>query len=193
MNTEPSVALPQAFVGQELTRTLAHVEQRLPGSAKDECLALIEGLDAGRAALSATVQLKKIVGQINVVIHALGILHCLPHLLMPDECVEYVSLGAGNTGRKFDLETNRRVAEFKFIRWRGGAESIRQNSLFKDFLLLAESDSTKLKYLYVAGTAQPLRFLNGGRSLGSVLRRDAPTRDFFSGRFGEQYARVRDY
>lgn len=44
---------------------------------------------------------------------------CLPHILEPDERVESVSLGAGNTGRDFDLETNVRVAEFKFIHWRG--------------------------------------------------------------------------
>ena len=66
---------------------------------------------------------------------------CLPHTLEARGAVEYVSLGAGNTGREFDLETNRRIAEFKFIHWRGGAESIRQNQLFKDFYLVAESKS----------------------------------------------------
>ncbi len=53
---------------------------------------------------------------------------CLPKILKPGEIVEYVSLGAGNTGRQFDLETNRRVAELKFIRWRG-ADSIREGAL----------------------------------------------------------------
>ena len=45
------------------------------------------------------------------------------------------------TGRSFDLETSCRVAvaEFKFIRWQGDPESIRQNQLFKDFYLLARS------------------------------------------------------
>ncbi|WP_283814259.1 hypothetical protein [Bradyrhizobium aeschynomenes] len=42
---------------------------------------------------------------------------CLPHILEEGEIVDYVSLGAGNTGRPFDLETNRRIAEFKFIHW----------------------------------------------------------------------------
>ena len=53
--------------------------------------------------------MKRLAGQINVTIHALGILMCLPHILEPDERVESVSLGAGNTGRDFDLETNVRV------------------------------------------------------------------------------------
>jgi hypothetical protein len=50
------------------------------------------------------------------------------------------------TGRSFDLETSYRVAvaEFKFIRWQGGPESIRQNQLFKDFYLLARSRPSPL-------------------------------------------------
>jgi hypothetical protein len=40
-------------------------------------------------------------------------------------------------GRSFDLETDRQVAEFKFIAWRGGAEAIRQNGLFIDIFRLA--------------------------------------------------------
>jgi hypothetical protein len=45
------------------------------------------------------------------------------------------------TGRSFDLETSDRVAvaEFKFIRWQGGPESIRQNQLFKLYLLARSS------------------------------------------------------
>jgi len=60
--------------------------------------------------LGAAGLIKQLAGQINVVIHALGILLCLPHILRPGEVIEYVSLGAGNTGRAFDLETNLRVA-----------------------------------------------------------------------------------
>jgi len=56
--------------------------------------------------MAAAALMKRVAGQINVVIHALGILLCLPHILEADEVVEYVSLGAGNTGRAFDLETN---------------------------------------------------------------------------------------
>jgi hypothetical protein len=35
----------------------------------------------------------------------------------------FPKIGAGYTGREFDLETNYRVAEFKFIHWRGGPEA----------------------------------------------------------------------
>jgi hypothetical protein len=127
-----------------------------------------------------------------VLIHTLRILLCLPHILRPGEIIEYVSLGAGNTGRAFDLETNQRIAEFKFIRWQGGPESIRQNSLFKDFFEMAEHETPKEKYLYVLGTEHGEKFFNGRRALSSVLR-TATLRNRFSKQFGNQYQTVRDY
>jgi hypothetical protein len=121
------------------------------------------------------------------------LLLCLPHILEPDERVEYVSLGAGNTGREFDLETNVRVAEFKFIRWRGGAESIRQNSIFKDYVLLAGHPTVKRKHLYLLGTEHALRFLRGGRALSSVLSRNDRLLKLFSERSGDRFRTVGDY
>jgi hypothetical protein len=116
-----------------------------------------------------------------------------PQILEKGETVEYVSLGAGNTGREFDLETNCRIAEFKFIHWRGGAESIRQNQLSKDFYLLAESTSKKRKYLYVLGAKIPLHFLNGGRNLESVLSRNVKLLNDLRSRHGDKYKKVCDY
>jgi hypothetical protein len=136
---------------------------------------------------------KQLASQINVVIHALGILLCLPHILRPREVIDYVSLGAGNTGRTFDLETSLRVAEFKFIRWQGGPESIRQNSLFKDFYEMAKHETGKEKYLYVLGTKHGEKFFNGGRSLSSVLSRNVTLRNKFNAKFGDCYRTVRDY
>lgn len=139
MKSDPSeiIALLSRFTGPDLTTTLARIERAVPGLTADGCMALLDGSGAGRDVLAAA-EMKRLAGQINVTIHALGIFLCLPHILGPGERVEYVSLGAGNTGRQFDLETNLRVAEFKFIRWQGGAELIRQNSIFKDLFLLAE-------------------------------------------------------
>jgi hypothetical protein len=148
---------------------------------------------ADSTALAAAGLIKRLAGEINVVIHALGILLCLPHILEPDETIEYVSLGAGNTGRPFDLETNKRIAEFKFIRWQGGAEAIRQNSLFKDFYCMAEYESPKRKFLYLLGTDYALKFLNGGRALASVLSKNVKLYDEFAESFGQQYKTVSDY
>jgi hypothetical protein len=113
--------------------------------------------------------------------------------LQHGERVEYVSLGAGNTGRSFDLETSHRIAEFKFIAWRGGPESIRQNGIFKDFFLLADSGSAKRKYLYLMGNLHALKFFNGRRALASVLSKDERVRDRFYARHGEHFTRVCDY
>ena len=126
-------------------------------------------------------------------IHALGILLCIPRLLAPGEAVEYVSLGAGNTGRAFDLETSERIAEFKFIRWQGGAETIRQNGLFKDFYLLAENPSRKRKYLYVVGTEHPLKFFNSGRALSSVLSQHPALQESLSRMYPGRFRKVREY
>src|SRR5208283_3156081 len=135
------------------------------------CAAVLTTCGAKADVLGAAGQIKQLAGQINVVIHALGILLCLPHILRAGEVIEYVSLGAGNTNRNFDLETNQRIAEFKFIRWQGGPEVIRQNALFKDFYEMAEHATEKQRLLYVLGTQHPEKFFNGGRAISSVLGR----------------------
>ena len=195
MRSDPSeiVALLSRFTGPDLTQTLARIEDAVRGVSADACAAFLDDSGAGHEALAAAAEMKRLAGQFNVTIHALGILLCLPHILEPGELVESVSLGAGNTGRQFDLETSFRVAEFKFIRWRGGAESIRQNSIFKDLFLLVESQIPKQKFLYLLGTHHALKFLNGGRALKSVLSLNEKVRESFFGRYGDRFRTVRDY
>jgi hypothetical protein len=141
-----AINLLQAFRGPDLTRTIGQIEKSLKGVASDSYAEVLTTSGAKAEILGAAGLVKQLAAQIDVVVHALGILLCLPHILRHGEVIEYVSLGAGNTGRAFDLETNLRVAEFKFIRWQGGPESIRQNSLFKDFYEMAEHETTKEKY-----------------------------------------------
>ncbi len=193
MKIDQAIAAFQRFCGADLTGTLARVESAVRGTNSDTLTAALGSFAASEEALSGAGQLKRIVGQINVVIHALGILLCLPKILEPGETVLDVSLGAGNTGRPFDLETDRRIAEFKFIQWQGGSESIRQNSLFKDFFLLAQHNSPKRKELYVLGTKHPLKFLNGGRAIASVLSKDVNLYGQFQVKFGNQYMTVGEY
>jgi len=189
---EDAIHLLQGFRGTDLTRTIYQIEKSLKGASANSYSSVLTTSGAKAEVLGAAGLIKQVAGQINVVIHALGILLCLPHILRPDEIIDYVSLGAGNTGRAFDLETNLRVAEFKFIRWQGGPESIRQNSLFKDFYEMAEHETAKEKYLYVLGTEHGEKFFNGGRNLSSVLR-TATLRKRFSEKFGDRYRTVRDY
>ncbi|MGH6995867.1 MAG: hypothetical protein ACREES_09225, partial [Stellaceae bacterium] len=156
------------FGGSDLTLTLGKIESSVRGLRGENCAESIATLGASKEVLVAAGLLKAVAGQINVVIHALGILLCIPHILEKGELIENVSLGAGNSGRAHDLETSHRIAEFKFIRWRGH-DAVRENSLFKDYFSLAASQLPKRKYLYLLGTDYPLKFLNGGRALSSVL------------------------
>ena len=190
---EDAIHLLQTFRGADLTQTIYQIEKSLRGVSAESYSTVLTTSGAKAEVLGAAGLVKQLAGQINVVVHALGILLCLPHILRPGEIIEYVSLGAGNTGRAFDLETDLRVAEFKFIRWQGGPESIRQNSLFKDFYEMAEHETRKEKYLYVLGTEHGEKFFNGGRALSSVLSRNVKVRNKFNEKFGDQYRTVREY
>jgi hypothetical protein len=190
---EDAIHWLQTFRGANLTRTIYRIETSLKGASADSYASVLTTSGARTEVLGAAGLIQQMAGQINVVIHTLGILLCLPHILRPGEVIEYVSLGAGNTGRAFDLETNQRIAEFKFIHWQGGAESIRQNSLFKDFFEMAEHESPKEKYLYVVGTEHGEKFFNGGRALSSVLSHSVKLRKRFTEKFGDRYRTVREY
>lgn len=187
------IASLQAFAGADLGRTLRTIEHSMRGVTVSDCLQTFgqQGIEA--ELLNAAGSVKRLAAQIHVIIHALGILSCLPHILEPDERIKYVSLGAGNTGKAFDLETNRRIAEFKFISWQGGSEAIRQNALFKDFYLMAEHETPKSKFLYVLDTKHPLKFLNGGRAIASVLSRHVKLHEDFRNSLGSQFTTVCDY
>src|SRR5687767_12777572 len=138
MSIDRAIQVIAGFQGLSLTESLSTIESSVVNLGITELEAFCGSRSIDGIFMSSAASIKKVAGQINVIIHAAGILCSLPRILKPGEIVQSVSLGAGNTGRKFDLETNFRVAEFKFIDWRGGSESIRQNGVFKDFYELAE-------------------------------------------------------
>ena len=183
----------QQFEKDSLTDRISAIESKLAGANSSVIQLVYPSLGITSDLLESAITFKRTAGQINVLIHTIGILLSLPEILEKDEVVEYLSLGAGNTGRPFDLETNHRVAEFKFINWQGGAESIRQNSLFKDFYLLAEYETPKRKYLYVLGKKHPMKFLNGGRSLESVMSRNNKLWSEFQAKHGNSFKKVSEY
>ena len=85
------------------------------------------------------------------------------------------------------------MAEFKFITWRGGAEAIRQNQVFKDFLKLLWDDSGKKKQLFLAGTQEALAFMRGRRALDSVLSGNVSLKSKFEAMYGTEYRTVCDF
>ena len=193
MTFDHAIAAIERFQGRSLTRSLSKIEGDIVGLDSSASRSFCGDLGIGTDFMESALTIKNVAGQINVVIHAAGILHSLSSILMPGEIVEYVSLGAGNTGKMFDLETNQRVAEFKFIDWKGGAEAIRQNGIFKDFYELAEFETGKRKDLFVVDTLHPMKFLNGGRALTSVLSKQPKMLDAIRKDYGDSIAVVRDY
>ena len=189
-----AVALLEALTkAAGLTSWIAGLEDGLQGADGAKVGTTIERDGIGRETLDAALLIKRVSGQINVLVHAIGILNSLPYILEPGERVESLSLGAGNTGRPYDLETDKRVAEFKFTAWRGGPESIRQNQLFKDFFYLVSRPTAKRRYLYVVGKERPMHFFEHGRALTSVLSKDAATEARFRETYGNQFRTVREY
>lgn len=176
-----------------LTRRITDLERAYQGQTGGTTDRLLADHGIQAATLDAAIAVKRAAGQINVAIHALGILMALPRLLESDEKITYISLGAGNTGRPFDLETDRRVAEFKFISWRGGAEAIRQNSVFIDLLNLLQDKSGRQRLMYLLDKDVPMRFLQGNRSISSVLSKSSRAAALFTGQYGTQYSRVSEW
>jgi hypothetical protein len=174
------------------TRWIGGLEQVFSGTTGARAAEKLKTELVDEDLLSAALLVKRAAGQINVLIHAIGILIALPRILEPGEVVESLSLGAGNTGRTHDLETDRQIAEFTFIEWRGGPESIRQNKVFGDVFALASAKTAKRRVLYVTGKAIPIRFLENRRALSSVLK-DAPLERRFRELHGTRFVTVRDY
>jgi hypothetical protein len=176
-----------------LTSRIAELEHQLRGANGHSIAQLLANQGVEARMLDGALVLKRLAGQVNVAVHSLGILLALPTILEEGEVIDELSLGAGNTGRSFDLATNLRIAEFKFIAWRGGAEAIRQNSLFVDLYHLAEADTDRRRQLYVTDLVHPMRFLQCRRALKSVLTKHGTVAEEFFSRFGDRYVVVRDY
>lgn len=178
---------------KDLTTTVALLEANLNGANSNRVNNIITTEEIDLNMLKAALLVKKSISQIDVVIHAIGIINALSYILDEDEKVENLSLGAGNTGRKFDLETNKRIAEFKFINWSGKSDTIRQNTTFKDFFELAESETNKKKYLYILDKDQVVKFFNNNRALKSVLSKNQATYNHFFELYGTKYTTVSQY
>ena len=179
------------FVGDDLTERLFYFEYNLEGTNKTATLELLNSTSINFGLFNAADFIKHQVSQINTILHAVGVLALLPYILEDAETIESLSLGAGNTNKQFDLQTNLRVAEFEFSEWKGH-DSARQTSLFEDFYNLAEFKTVKSRYLYVNDTELQLKFLNSDRAISSVLNRKSKLDDF-QRKVGANFIRVNEY
>lgn len=181
------------FSKSSLTSKISKIEKDLSKTNREWIIKYLDKANIDSSLLESAFQIKQISSQIDILIHSVGILLVLPHILDDNETIEALSLGAGNTGKSFDLETDQRIAEFKFIHWKGGAESIRQNSLFKDFFGLAEFETNKKRFLYVLNSEKPMKFFNGNRALKSVLSKSNKLLEKFNCLYGNKYKTVSEY
>jgi hypothetical protein len=184
--------LVQAFKGSSLASRIALLEREAEQRTTDQLADLLATGRITTQLLRSALDVKRAVSQIDEVVHAVGTLLALTDILDQHEFIESLSLGAGNTGRVFDLETNRRVAEFTFIDWKGGPESIRKQKLFKDFYCLAESTTPKDRYIYVLGDDHAQRVFTIRSPCKGMLRKFADLQRAFVEKYGAEIT-VREY
>lgn len=176
--------LTRFLAAAPLTSAIADLEYALDGRSQAELEDVLAARGLSPELLTAGLLVRRELGRINDLIHAAAIVLSLPHLLAPGETLRRPSLAAGNDpSRPFDVETDRRVAEFKFSRWDGN-DAMRKRHVFKDLVHLAAEESGRAAELYVLG-ARPIRFLRATRSPVSwALDRFPGTRVLFEQRFG---------
>lgn len=168
---------------------MAEPRDQAPRSERNDARGYIEESDLGATTLEAAVLVKRAAGQVSVLLHALAILNALPYILEPRRSRREPLARAGYSGRKHDLETDRRVAEFKFITWRRGPESIRQNGVFADLFNLASTSPGPSIHSASSGAGGPLR---AAEDAALAWRFRAAHRDCFA-TVHDYYATVRDH
>lgn len=138
--------------GGQLTKVVAGLEHQL--CRADAADAAAAGQAAGMVAelLSAAILVRRDIGRLNDLIHAVAITLALPHILEPGErLVNRPSLAAGNNPtQSYDIETDRRIGEFKLAMW-SGTDGMRKRGVFADLVHLAADTSGRRPELYVVG------------------------------------------
>lgn len=179
----------------DLTQRIGALEYELEGVGRATAEQVLAGSGMGPDLLSAAVAVRRHAGRLSDVIHAVVIARALPLILDEGErVVRRPSLAAGNDpSRPYDLETDRRVAEFKVSMWKG-ADSMRKRMAFADLVSLALDDSGSRAQLYVTGP-RAITFLRTATSSASWgLDRSRPAlKNLFEASFGSLDMRICDF
>ncbi|WP_459546077.1 hypothetical protein [Nocardia sp. X0981] len=183
---ESFATLSRFLTDHDLTAHLASAEAALHHAGAATSREVVTEYGFSDDLLDAALAVRAQVGRLNDVIHATVIARVLPLVLEDGEVVvRRPSLGAGNDrSRPFDLETDRRIAEFKVAQWKG-ADTMRKRGLVADLVHLALEGGDRRAQLFVVG-ARPVRFLTTSTStIAWALGRASPhTRARFEQRFG---------
>jgi hypothetical protein len=180
------------FSGRNLKLTVVDLEFKFTQLDKNQIKERLSADAISSDLMLAARTLKRAAAQIDVVLHALGILTLLPVILEDNETVQSLSLGAGSSEEKrFDLETNRRVAEFTFTDWQGN-DSARLQKIFKDFYRLAEYQTDRLKELWLSDDAYVLKYFTSGASVRTATHKHRDLWESFRAKY-PAIDRVREY
>lgn len=115
-------------------------------------------------------EIKKQSSRIDEIIHSMGIINSLSKILKKNEKIERISIGSGNSNSKFDLITNKRIAEFKFSLWNTGSNSNRKEEFLKDYLKLLIDNSNKKKEFYCFNKKDFEKYLTGNTKFKEIKK-----------------------
>jgi hypothetical protein len=164
LKTNKALDIVLEFKGQSLKKQLSELKLNMIGKTKSDITAKPELFDAA-------LVVKKASAQINEVVHAVGIINSISEILDEGEIITNLSLAAGDEGDGFDLETTKRIAEFKFSRWQegGSKNGMRKRHIFADFAKLTILDTDKKKEIYALSSDNIIKYFNGRASWNRVL------------------------
>lgn len=140
------------LTGQRLTDRLGALEHQMHGADSEQVSAAAREAELDEEALLAALRVRRAFGRMSDVIHATAIALTLEQIMEPGETLTTrPSLGAGNDPkRRYDVETDRRIAEFKLAVWRG-ADAMRKRAVAQDLVHLALDEQGKKRQLFVVG------------------------------------------
>ncbi len=180
------IDLHEFFGEEDLTSRVSRMEDRLEGADSETVQERVAPEGLTRDLLQGALLVRQHAGRVNDLIHAAMIVRALPKILEPGErIVRRPSLASGNDpSRKFDLETDRRVAEFKAAQWKG-RDTMRQRMLVADLVSLVLERGDRRAELYVLGS-RPIEYLHTSTStVAWALGRSSPRlRQAYEDRFG---------
>jgi hypothetical protein len=158
MDITEAIKLIADFKSKGLQSKLSSLQKELQGKSKNDIIQLPPNI------YEVALEIKEISSQIDEIVHATGIIQCLPLILKPNEIIEKVSLGAGAGNDSFDVVTDKRIAEFKFSRWQAKSNGQRNRLVFADFVKLLLADTNKTKELYVFNRDIIISFLQSKKA-----------------------------
>lgn len=171
ISTTDALQIVSSFKGTDLKQELNKLRGSLLHKGKND-------IKEPKHLFEAALEVKRISAQIDEMVHASGIIKCLPYILEEDEIIEDLSLASGADGAGIDVVTNKRIAEFKFSVWQiGKANGMRKRQVFGDLVQLYINDSPKKKELYVLSCAMVLKFLNGKSKWENQLSKSGKLKD----------------